>query len=388
MISNGFDITKVNAAMQSRLGWIQPTLSGSPVLDVNNLKSLSGRYYNDGSFHAHLTLDKLKKAQEDQSINDASFNNLLRQYDLSASTRCINAVFNRPQMVEHTLIYERISNVRNVVIPNSSNFCGYRIKTAKGNWAIQINSVSLFFDAAATFNLYIFNDLQKAPIYTFPVITQANTQVIFQMPNVVLNYLSQSNSGGLFYIGYFQDDLVAQNAHGIDEQLNMWAATKVFGAYPFQSPRLTGQLDFNRINPSVVFRSYGLNLEVTSYHDYTQAIVQNAHLFDNARGLALAIRVLEEIKYSTRTNTIERQSKQAIDANELNYDLNLAFPNDDRPFIAGLKAQLNQELTRISNTFFPKAKAMSVGIGADYDREAFAYDTFDIKNLPPRERFY
>jgi len=386
MLTNGFDTDKVKSAMAGRLGWMQPTQAGSPVINSTNLGATSGRFYNDGSFHAACTIDRLKSSQEDANITDANLNALLTTLDQSVAMRVINAVFNRPQLVEHTLVYERVSNVRNIPVPNSGNFCGYRIKVGKGDWAIQLNSVSLFFNNVATFNLYLFNDLTLAPLKTQSVTTIANSQTVVDL-GWVLNYIS-TNKGGLFYIGYFQDDLVATGTQAIDEQLNMWAASKVFGAYPFQAPKKTGVLDFNRINPSVVFRTYGLNLEVTSYRDYTQTIIQNPHLFDNARGLAMAIGVLETIKYSTRSNAVERQSKDAIGTTELNYDLNLAFPNDDRPFIAGLKAQLMQELNRISQSFFPKPKAMSVGIGGDYDREAFAYDTFDIKNLPPRERFY
>ena len=386
MLTNGSDTDKVKSAMAGRLGWMQPTQAGSPVINSTNLGATSGRFYNDGSFHAACTIDRLKSSQEDASITDANLNALLITLDQSVSMRVINAVFNRPQLIEHTLVYERVSNVRNIPVPNSGNFCGYRIKVGKGDWAIQLNSISLFFDSVATFNIYLFNDLKLAPLKTQSVTTEANSQTVVDL-GWVLNYIS-TNKGGLFYIGYFQDDLVATSTHAIDEQLNMWAASKVFGAYPFQAPKKAGQLDFNRINPSVVFRTYGLNLEVTSYRDYTQTIIQNPHLFDNARGLGMAIGVLETIKYSTRSNAVERQSKDAIGTTELNYDLNLAFPNDDRPFIAGLKAQLMQELNRISQSFFPKAKAMSVGIGGDYDREAFAYDTFDIKNLPPRERFY
>ena len=384
MLTNGFDTAKVQTAMAGRLGWMQPTQAGSPVLSDAVKAASSGRFYNDGSFHSACTIDRLKSSQEDADISDANFNTLLGTLDQSVSMRVINAVFNRPQLVEHTMVYERVSNVRNVVIPNSGNFCGYRIKVGKGDWAIQLNSISLFFDNVATFNLYLFNDLKLAPLQTKSVTTEAMSQTVVDL-GWVLNYIS-TNKGGLFYIGYFQDDL--GSAHGIDEQLNMWAASKVFGAYPFQSPKKAGALDFNRINPSVVFRSYGLNLEITSYRDYTQTIIQNPHLFDNARGLGMAITVLESIKYSTRSNAVERQSKEAISGSELNYDLNLAFPTDDRPFIAGLKTQLSQELKRISQSFFPKAEARSVGIGSDYDREAFAYDTFDIKNLPPRERFY
>jgi hypothetical protein len=371
--------------MANRLGWLQPTLSGSPTIDADNLVSKSGRNYNDGSFHPTCTIDRIKSVQENASISDADFNALLAGLDKAVTTRCLNAVFNRPQLVEHTLLYERASNVRNIAVPNSGNFCGYRIKVAKGDWAVQLNSVSLFFDKAATFKLYLFNDLIASPVAEKQVTTQANSQVVVDLDWTV-RYASVANSGGLFYVGYFQDDL--GDAHALDEQLNLWGDTKIFGAYPFQSPRKAGQLDFNRTNPSVVFKTYGLNLEVSSFRDYTRAIVQNAHLFDNARGLSMAIRVMEEIKYSSRTNAIERQGKEAIDAADLNLDLNLASPTENLPFVAGLKAQLAQELNRISKNFFPKSQASSVSIAGGHDAGLTAYDTFTLKNLPPRERFY
>lgn len=371
--------------MEGRLGWLQPTLPGSPAINADNLLSKSGRYYNDGSFHPTCTIERIKSVQENASISDSDFNELLVRLDRAATTRCLNAVFNRPQLVEHTILYERASNVRNVVISNSGNFCGYRIKVSKGDWAAQINSVSLFFDKAATFKLYLFNDLLEAPVAEKEVTSQANSQVVVAL-DWVINYTSLANSGGLFYLGYFQDDL--GSAHALDEQLNIWATTKVFGAYPFQSPKKSGALDFNRTNPSVVFRTYGLNLVVSSYRDYTRSIVQNAHLFDNARGLLMAIRVMEEIKYSTRTNATERQSKEAIDQADLNLDLNLAMPTENLPFVAGLKAQLTQELARITRNFFPKSQASSVSIGSGYDAGLTTYDTFDLKHLPPRERFY
>jgi hypothetical protein len=382
-VTNGFDISRVNDAMEGRLGWLQPTLPGSPDIDADNLLSKSGRYYNDGSFHPTCTIERIKSVQENASISDSDFNALLIQLDKAATTRCLNAVFNRPQLVEHSLLYERASNVRNVVIPNSGNFCGYRIKVSKGDWAVQLDSVSLYFDRVATFKLYLFNDLIASPVAEKEVTTQANSQVIVDL-NWAVNYASAANSGGLFYIGYFQDDL--GEARALDEQLNIWETTKIFGAYPFQSPRKTGALDFNRTNPSVVFKTYGLNLELSSYRDYTRSIVQNAHLFDNARGLLMAIRVMEEIKYSTRTNATERQSKEAIDQADLNLDLNLAMPTENLPFVAGLKAQLTQELGRISRNFFPKAQASSVSISG-VNAEGL-YDTFDLKNLQARERFY
>lgn len=377
-LSNGFNIAKVMGAMQGRLGWSQPTLAGMPVISGQNQLASSSRYYED--FHASCTIQKLYESQEDKDISDADFNKLLQRMDRTVIMRCLNAIFNRPQKIEHGLVYERTSNVRNIPVPNEGNFCGYRFKVSNGNYAVMINQLALFFNGVATFNVYLFNDLTLAPLLSKEVTTIANSQTIISL-DWILNYVS-NNKGGLFYVGYFQDDLGGVQA--VDEQLNMWADSKIYGAWPFQAPRV-GVLDFNRINPSVVFRTYGMNVEVSSYRDYTELITTNSHLFDEVRGLGMAIQVIEAIKNSSRTNSTNRQANEMI---KLDYDLNLAFPTKEAPFMAGLRAQLVREFGRINENFFPKPQAMNVSIAGQYDQDEFAYDTFDIKNLPPRERFY
>lgn len=378
-LSNGYNIAKVMTSMQGRLGWSQPTLAGMPVISGQNQTSSSSRFFDD--FHDSCTIQKLYAAQEDPAISDADFNTLLQRMDRSGIMRCLNAIFNRPQMIDHNLVYERMSNVRNIPVPNGGNFCGYRMKVSNGDYAVMLNTIALFFDSAVTFNVYLFNDLTQAPLMSQSVTTMANTQTVINL-NWILKYVD-NNKGGLFYVGYFQDDLGA--AMAIDEQLNMWTDCKIFGAWPFQSPRVPGRLDFNRINPSVVFRTYGMNMELSSYRDYTEVILQNAHLFDEARGLLMAIQVIGKIKNSSRTNATSRQSNEMI---KLDYDVELAFPTKEAPFMSGLKAQLAREFERINRNFFPKPKPTNVSIAGAYDRDEFAYDTFDIKNLPPRERFF
>ncbi len=382
MITNGFNTERVLTALKGRIGWIQPTVAGSPVLSSGNKASTSGRYFDEG--HTTVRANRVKDVQEDKDLDDTAFNALLVKMDETVIMRCLNAVLNKPQLIETGLLYERTSNLRNVVIPNQGNFCGYRIKVGKGDYAVQINNVSLFFNSAKTLNIYLFNDLIKLPLQTKSVTTVANSQTVVSL-DWVLNYNGLSNKGGMFYIGYFQEDL-GNDANGIDEQLNQWVPSKIYGAWPFQSPKISGQLDFNRINPSVVFRSYGLNLELSAYRDYTQTIVQNAHLFDEARILCMAIQVIEQIKNSTRSNDTERVAGENM--NTLEYDLNLAFPTQERPFMAGLKAQLVREFKRVNETFWKKQQPMSVPAGTPANSLMYQYDTFDIRNLPPREQNY
>ncbi len=379
MITNGLNIDNVLPALQQRIGWSQSTIAAAPVIIAGNLVANSGRYYQD--FHPAVTVAVIKAIQENPAITDAQLNALLIQYDTTVAIRAINAIFNKQQLIERYMCFNRFYNMLTIPVPNGGNFVGYRINVAPGNYATHIGVFTLFFNAVATFNVYLFNDLDSAPIQTKSVTTVANNQKVVTV-DWLLNYTSSTIKGGVWYIGYFQDDVVASNpaATAIDEQYTKLANAKIFGIYPFQSPK-TGSLDFNRTNPGIVFRSYGMNVEISSYRDYSETIIQNAHLFDEARGLLMAIYVIEQITNSTRENYTAGQSRFNMDS--LKADINTAFPTDDYPRVAGLKAQLEREFKRINDNFNPKIYARSVSIGNDH---GFAeYQGYNIFELPSRE---
>lgn len=383
-ITNGFDITRVFPAFQGRLGWHQPTMSGMPTLSAANKLATSGKYFDRG-YHKAVSIQNYFETQENPDITNDQFNQLLQDEDQACIMRCLNAIFNKPQLIEHTTNYTRQANIRNIVIPNGGNFCGYRMNIAPNNYAVNIDSIGLAFDGVATFNMYLFNDLLLAPVYVKEVTTVANSQVKVQL-DWVINFLNSDNSGnlgGVWYMGYFQDDL--GSVHALDEQLNLWADSKIFGAYPFQSPKTDG-LDFNRRNPSVNFRSYGINFEASSYRDYTQTIVQNAQLFDEARGLMMGINVLEQILFSSRTNANQRIMQDL--ANKLIMDLDIHPTKAINAVPSGIKLQLAREMERINQCFNKMPVACSQPIGnADWWNEAY-YEGFDVRNLPSRENAY
>lgn len=381
MQTNCYDIAQVNAALQGRLGWLQPTMAGMPMLNGTNTGSTTGRYYNDGSFHEALTIERLYNLQEDKAITPDNFNTYLQQQDKSCIARCMGAVFNRSQLVDNGMTYTRQwSNVQ-VPIQNGKNFCGYQIIVAKGDYIVNINSLALNFTGDVTFNLYIFNDNFLAPIKTISVSAQANNQVVIPI-NTSLNNVSATNKGGVFYIGYFQNDI--GDVQAIDEQYGIWNTYKLFQCLPFQSAQTGTDLNFNRSNANVVFRNYGLNLDMSSARDYTRTITENGYMFDEARGLTMAIYCFGLMKSSLRINDVERKGEYS--ASDINLETSLAFPTKDFPFVSGLKARLDREFKRLNDNFYPKAKAMSMSIGKSQAGEY--YQGYDISNLPPRENAY
>jgi len=389
-ITNGFNLDRIFPAFRERIGWHQPSMPNMPTLSTANKKALSGTYYDRG-IHGSVTVQNVYLNQENATTSDNEFNDYLTELDDSCTVRCLTSVFNSPTLIEHKPNYVRTANLLNANLPNQDLMVGYRINVAAGNYAGVINSISLFFTEVATFNIYLYNDLLLPPVKTKQVTTVAKSQTRVQL-DWVMNYLTSSNNGGntngniggVWYLCYRQSEVAASNPNcvAINEQLNLWTDTKVVGAFPFQSPE-NDVYAFVRTNPAINFVSYGINIEFSSYKDYTQMIIQNAHLFDEVRRLCMAVIVMEMLQNSTRSNGIERQVDNNISRFE--YDLNLAFPTKEFPFMAGIKQRIERELKSLNDRFNPPAQAMSISIGqTDWWGDRY-YQGMDIAELPPRD---
>jgi hypothetical protein len=101
-----------------------------------------------------------------------------------------------------------------------------------------------------------------------------------------------------------------------------------------------------------------MNLEIQTYHDFTNRIIKNASLFDEAIGLTMAAIVLGYQAYSTRTSSKERITKEmaAMLYGEI---MNSGEGKDTNPYIAGLKQQIQRELGRIHRNFFGKKEIIT-----------------------------
>lgn len=351
--SNGFDLDVVTSSLIKRLGWRQPTIAGSPVLNADNLQSTSGRYFQ--SFHSLVTIEKLKAVCEDKDISDDDFNTYLSNLQNDAILRCLNEVFREPELIEQKLLYTRFGTMDQPVV-SSGMFTGYVMNIANDHSiSSQISLATLYFDSDVSFNLYLFQDGVKSPLQTIPVSVTA-----YERTEVDLSVYLTYKTGRKYYFGYFQDDL--GSAKAIREQVDVWATTRCFEAYVFTAPK-TDTLDFDHNLRQYGYLPYGLNLEMISFKDHTQKILRKANLFDEAVGLSVAAMVIEEIVMTTRTNKDERQITEQ--GAKLYSDLNQAYATDTVPLGPGLKSRLAAELKRLRSTFFPEQQAMSISMEGD-----------------------
>lgn len=350
-ISNGFNTTQVLSKLTGRIGWKQPI--GGPTLNTANKKADSGRYFQD--FHPLVTVQNIVDTIEGgESMNNEQINAFLEGMQKSAILRTINGVFNKPQLIESTLIFDR--KLRNDIPTNNyGKFCGYRLYCGQGEFALQVSRAAFIFNANATFTLYLYQDMVLEPLYTKEVTVTAYNETYVELPDWIVNYISEKSMGGVFYIGYYQDELAAQNAVALDEFVSQWNRSFAFGYTAMEAVADFSNKTFIRIAVPYTLRTYGMNLEIQTYYDFTNKIVKNATLFDEAIGLTMAIEALGYITYSARSNKTQRitQEMGAIIYNEI---MNSGDALQLSPYVAGLKQQLVQELGRLNRNFFPDGR--------------------------------
>ena len=246
--TNGFDIDLVLPALQQRLGWKQPTVTGSPVINNENAKSISGRNFGQ-SFHAMCTVNNLKSNQEDPAISDDDFNEYLSTLQSDMIMRSLNEVFRSQELIEQVLLYTRFG-YNDIPIVNSSQFVGYVINIANDkSIATQINFLTLYFTESVSIPIYLYEDGVKDPIVVFNAQVDAWERTLWELdgsdgdhPQLVLKFVR----GRRYYLGYYQDDL--GTSQGIREQIDDWATTRCFEAYPLSAPVDKGVIFPNSIS--------------------------------------------------------------------------------------------------------------------------------------------
>lgn len=325
--------------------------------------TFSGRYWE--LFHPLVTLENLAAVIPEEISTGAAFTSWLTDLEQGMIMTLLNGIFDKPQLLEDTLIFDRQLR-QDIPYGNAGKFVGYRLLIAPMKYAARIVKAGFIFNGAATFNLYIYQDMQSAPLYTQTVTTVPGQETLVDMTDWVIHYAQQNYSqGGVYYIGYYQNDLGAVQA--LDQFVSRWNDTYSFGYTAFEADQIPGKYDFNRIAVPYSFKTYGLNLRIEAYKDFTATIVKNASLFDEAMGLAMAIIAIGYQSYTTRTNFNERQLKDMAMTiyGEVNRSDEARMLN---PYVAGLKQQLKRELYKINKNFFPDDKVITTrpAIYTDY----------------------
>lgn len=356
--TNGFNYAAVITALFGRIGWRNSTVTAYAGLAAGeNLTARSQRYFND--FHALVALPNIKNAQEDPAISDSNFNAWLSSLQRSVIMRCVNGVLNANEYIEQVLLFDR-QGYNDLEIQNTGQFVGFEINIAKDNGiAVQIDGAILQFNEDVTFNLYLFKDGKKSPIWVHSVSAVAFEQTQVNFADLILTYINSNTRGARFYFGYFQSDL--GTAKAIREQITRRNKTYCFSAEPVYMKKNV-DYTFNSNQRAFPIEPYGLNLEMSSFKDWTQAIIKKPSLFDELIGLTMAYVALELIVNSVRSNGTERILKDVADKYALLFAMDGAVPVSDTPQVSGLKQRIDRELKRVKAGIIPQKKSITINV--------------------------
>jgi hypothetical protein len=301
---------KIKSNLFGGVGFRQSTLTGYDIVDAANQVSSSGLFYQDASFL--ITIKNIKATQENPLISDVDFNKLLKQVQESVILDVCNKVTaGESDYLQSVNLYPYEKTFKNT-LDVTDKFSGFRIvPNNRNNLISKLSFIELCFDSDVTFNLYLYNSNNpNLYIQTVEVNAKANESTIVDLGWFISD--DTTHKGGVFYLGYFEDDLGGAKPIKRDfEMADLGRSTKCFYIEPVKLEHAVSVID---VSTSVeVSDTGGLNLGVEIYNDYTEFISKNKNLFWQAIQTQMAIKVLNLIATSTQSNATQRILQNVID---------------------------------------------------------------------------
>lgn len=220
----------------------------------------------------------------------------------------------------------------NDTITNQGRFVGFQIRvTSVTGLMALIDEIGLQFSGVEGFNLYLFHSSKKDPIISLiPAVTTGSASWDWTKATIELSaFKSEDYHGGVFILGYYQDDLVGNAINytnfnwesGVcgscnSNHANTWKSIKNhFNVYPVYVPAgsfvVNEMFDMNDMFYDKT-QSWGMNLRFSVECDLTDFFVQNKFVFKNLLALKVVGKILNMMKFSQQINHVEENIKNMI----------------------------------------------------------------------------
>ena len=361
-----FNPTTIQNCMTSLLGWRNDANPDVPqITDPNLLQTDSGLIYND--FHPLLTIENITNTiPEDKTIND-----YLNEKVNSGINKAMTKVVLEKKLNESTKtllnsskLFDGIGRFQDTVISNG-RFVGVELEIFPTYGAkVIIDKIGLQFTQTQTnLPIYIFHTSQIDPIQTITASTTKSNSLewLTLSQTIDLAYLSDNyDSGGMFYIGYFQDDISGQ---AIKKEFNFLQGPCNTCRGGSNAMKVWNErLNFVRIVPVEVSNSdlngtqmfdytkrkynatnnFGLNFGVTVQCDISQYLCEQKLVLTDLIGKQVAVDILNDMKHSTRLNRLANVSQNMIIRD---------LDGDQETFEPGLSKRLSDSVKAVDFDF-------------------------------------
>lgn len=337
-----FDKNKVTDGLKSLVGFRPSSNPEFFVLTPENLQSDSGYYVNDNPF---AEIESYYSTISYANIDEIGFNSKLEELKSSAITSVCNAVFlekNNPSFCDRQLQFKNALNKINTEsLP--LGFIGERVRVAKvNNLAAKITRVLVDFEGTGDITLHLYNTSSIAPIKS-QVVTIASDHQVVELDWTLDN--TDGLNGGDWYIGYYNTDGLTVAPYKRDFELsNVESTIKFVNLQKTIVPNHTGTNLWDLEDGENSDVTTGLNLDISTYYDYTDLIIQNRFLFADAINLECAIRMLNQHRSSLRSNKNQRLTEDNLAAIEATLE---GQSSDRFQKITGLRPSLTKQLDLI-----------------------------------------
>lgn len=383
-----YNAEKLQAAFKGLVGFIQPYDPAYPQIDEALLASSSGirvphlhplvsmeNIYNtapefdlyDYAPATAQTLSTWLADKYDAAVRDL-FADLIRYKRLEESNR---------QLIESLMLFDGVGSYSDRIIKRG-RFCYLEVVTNKQQGlTVTIDRIGLQLDQAQALTLYVFHSSQVEPVQTVPLqVTKAGS---FQWHTVNITLQADGadySPEGKFYIGYFEEDLTGQaikrestwgrspcvGCNGWNlAAFQKWSrfVSVMAGSVPAGSLPDAATLWDERAGTYDTTTNWGLNLSLTVSCDLTGFFITNKARLADALGLGLAVKLLEEIAYTTRMTGIADKTR-ALALQDLSLEDKDSFKNK---YLSEIKA-VAVDFSGMSSQCLPCQHRRGLKIGA------------------------
>jgi len=376
------------AILKTVLGWrnwFDP--AEIPDLGTALTSTLTGEYYQ--AFSGALRLDYIDAT----IVEGLPLATYLDEVETDAISNVLNRIVTEKQIggygktiASNDVIYEVGSKVSNIT--NESRFCGVMFEVSLDTGVrATINRIGLYLTAAVTdLDLYLYHSSQSTSVATFQFTSTSANSFSWNEIRRTLDYDNGTITGGTWYIGYYQDDLATQTAQAVQYNAMNWlhgycnqcgaTSRKYDVQYKSIRSRLLMQGFYvpsaqvpavgTMFDPAIVIKTnnnnYGFNFNITIGCDLTQFWKDNIRSFKNVIGMAVAMRILEDMKFSSQINNLEESIKIMI-VRDLEGAVDTKNPPLNEKLASAIEA-INLDMGNVGTDCLPSARQPMMKWGA------------------------
>jgi len=324
-----YNITAIKEAFRYVVAFNPSQMAGYPAYTPTQ-PPVSNRYLRsfDSGLIAENCIETLRylvpensNADENQILEDfveecaiTTIENVLQKKKLRFETRSVLAITR--------LMHDQFARFTKTV--KSNRFVGLKFKVYDDEGlVVNLNSAGFAFDSVQTnFPLYLFHSSKLLPLQVLTIASiDTNTSFFWQtIEGIAMSYYNENtNIGGYFYLGYYEEDLIGQayvrstdikntsclSCNDVEAiYYNKYKSFVTFEGFSVaQSDYVKGEL-WDESLTNYEKDNFGLNFQISVNCDFTNFLIQNRLLFTQAIGLQVAVRFYDDLQVAIRNNNI------------------------------------------------------------------------------------